>query len=214
MPTQTIVIQATDHQPDPGVFDRIGQVLGAGGTVVYPTETYYALGVAADLAAAVEKIYLLKERDRGKPLSIVVADRATAEAWTRDPPPLFAVLARRFWPGPLTLVVKARTGLPPAMLGPGGTIAMRVPGSAWLRSLLARFGKPVTATSANVSGEREISDGAEAVRAFVGKADVIVDGGTTPGGPASTIVDLNAVPPRIVRAGAVPAEALSPFLSA
>jgi tRNA threonylcarbamoyl adenosine modification protein (Sua5/YciO/YrdC/YwlC family) len=214
MTVQTAVIRATDQSPDPDVFDRIGQVLAAGGTVVYPTETFYALGVAADMVVAIEKIYLLKERDRGKPLSIVVADQAMAEGWIQDPPVLFTILARELWPGPLTLVVKARTGFPPAMLGPGGSIAMRVPGSAWLRAFIAHFGRPVTATSANISGEKEIADGDDAVRMFTGKADLIVDGGTTPGGLASTIVDLTSAPPRIVRAGAVPSEALQSFLSA
>jgi L-threonylcarbamoyladenylate synthase len=128
------------------------------------------------------------------------------------PPPLFEELAREFWPGPLTLVVKARRGFPAVLLGPGGSVAMRVPGPAWLRASLDRFGRPVTATSANISGEGEISRGDEAVRRFRGKVGAIVNGGDTPGGSPSTIVDLLAVPPRIVRAGAVPARTLETFL--
>jgi L-threonylcarbamoyladenylate synthase len=213
MRVRTIVLNARDNRPDLSLFERIGGVLDAGGILVYPTETYYALGAAADSAAGIKKIYLLKERDREKPLSAVVADLSMAKTWADEPPVLFDRLAREFWPGPLTLIVKARPGLPAAMLGPGGSIAMRVPGSAWLRDLLAHFGRPVTATSANISGETEISSGAEAVRRFTGKADLIVDGGETPGGLPSTIVDLVAVPPRVVRAGAVPAAALSPFFS-
>jgi L-threonylcarbamoyladenylate synthase len=211
--TLTAVIKVIDQKLDPSVFERIGRVLARGGILVYPTETFYALGAAAESAAGIEKIFVLKERDRGKPLSVVVADIDMAKACADSPPAVFDVLARGFWPGPLTLVVKARPGFPPAMLGPGGSIAMRVPGSAWLRAFLGHFGRPVTATSANISGEAEISRGPDAVRQFTGKADVIVDGGDTPGGLPSTIVDLAAVPPRIVRAGAVPAAALTPFLS-
>jgi L-threonylcarbamoyladenylate synthase len=213
VPFQTAVLNARDQSPDPEAFGRIGRILAQGGVLVYPTETFYALGAAADSPAGVEKIYRLKERDRGKPLSIVAADLSMAKACADAPPPLFDSLAREFWPGPLTLIVKASPGFPPAMLGPGGSIAVRVPGLAWLQALLAHLGRPVTATSANISGETEISEGRDAVRRFTGKADLIVDGGDTRGGLPSTIVDLVASPPRIVRAGAVPPAALSPFLS-
>ena len=212
MSNGTCILEAREGRPDPAVFARIAAILGSGGTVVYPTDTFYALGAAADSPAGVEKVYRLKDRDRGKPLSVVAADFAMAKACTDAPSALFESLPRKFWPGPLTLIVKARPGFPPAMLGPGGSIAVRVPGLAWLRDLLAHFGRPVTATSANISGEAEISSGLEAVRRFAGKVDLIVDGGDTPGGLPSTIVDVVAVPPRIARAGAVPAAALSPFL--
>jgi len=212
MPTPTIILNARDQQPDPAAFARIGSVLDRGGILVYPTETFYALGAAADADAGIEKIFRLKERDRGKPLSVVVADLGSAKSCAERLPGAFERLACEFWPGPLTLIVKARAGFPPALLGPGGTIAVRVPGSLWLRDLLARFGRPVTATSANISGEAEISRGVDAVRLFEGKVDLIVDGGDTPGGLPSTIVDLTRVPPLVVRAGAVPARSLAPFL--
>lgn len=212
MSTPTTILNARDHHPDPAAFARIGSILDNGGIIVYPTETFYALGAAADAAAGIEKIYRLKERDRGKPLSVVVAELGTAESCAEFLPAVFGRLAGEFWPGPLTLIVKARAGFPPALLGPGGSIAMRVPGSAWLRELLANFGRPVTATSANISGDAEISRGADAIRLFEGKVDLIVDGGDTPGGLPSTIVDLTRVPPRVIRAGAVPALFLAPFL--
>ena len=209
---ETIVVEARAGRADSAVFDRIRAVLDAGGTIVYPTETFYGLGAAADSPAGIVKIYRLKERDWGKPLSVVVADLSMAMACTVEPPALLETLAQAFWPGPLTLIVRASPVFPPAMLGAGGSIALRVPGLAWLRALLAHIGRPVTATSANISGEAEISDGREAVRQFAGKVDLIVNGGDTPGGLPSSIVDLLAVPPRIVRAGAVPASALAPFL--
>jgi len=90
------------------------------------------------------------------------------------------VLADEFWPGPLTLVLKAGPVFPADMLGPGGTLAMRVPGVPWLRDLIHSLGEPITATSANISGKGEISDPAEIVRIFRGKADVIVDGDRPP----------------------------------
>ncbi len=213
MPIQTQILDARDLRPDPGTFGRIAEIVAAGGVLVYPTETFYALGAAADSALGVEKIYRLKARDRGKPLSIVVADVAAAEACASGLPPAFGPLARDFWPGPLTLILEARPGFPPAMLGPGGSIAVRVPGSAWLRGLLAALARPLTATSANLSGEAEISSASEAIRLFEGGVEMIVDGGDTPGGLPSTIVDLTSAPPRLVRAGAVPLRELKKLLS-
>ena len=99
------------------------------------------------------------------------------------------------------------------MLGPGGSLAMRVPGTPWLRECLRLLGAPVTATSANPSGGPEISRPEDAIALFLGKVDVIVDGGPTPGGLPSTIVDLTAARPRLVRAGAVPEAALRRFLA-
>ncbi|MBM3294286.1 MAG: threonylcarbamoyl-AMP synthase [Candidatus Aminicenantes bacterium] len=197
---------------DAGAVRPVIDLVRSGEVVVYPTETFYGLGGNAFSPAAVEKIYALKERDRGKPLSIVVAERAEAEEAASEIPSVFRRLAEAFWPGPLTLVVRAKPVFPEAMLGAGGTVAVRVPGSEWLRSFLADLGLPLTATSANVSGEGEIADPAEVVRCFDGRVAAILDGGRTPGGRPSTVVDVTASPPRILRDGAVPADLLRPFL--
>jgi len=214
MPVRTVIADIRAGDPDRGIAARAAEVLGRGGVLAYPTETFYALGAAAATDAAIERIYRLKERDRGKPLSVVVADLTMALACADSPPALFADLAAAFWPGPLTLIVRAGPGFPARMLGPGGSCAMRVPGLPWLRGFLGLFGGPVTATSANLSGTGEISSAAEVVRLFEGRADMIVNGGDTAGGRPSTIVDCLADPPCVVRQGAVPADALRPYLSA
>ena len=210
---------------DPGAYDSgaarpVIEIVRGGGVVVYPTETFYGLGVDAFSAEAVRKVYALKKRDRGKPLSIVVAGLAEAERVAAEntaddsqgaaagPPPIFRRFAAEFWPGPLTIVLKAKPVLPSEMLGPGGTVALRVPGSAWLRAFLGDLGVPLTATSANLSGAGEISDPAEIIRRFEGKVEAIVDGGTTPGGLPSTVLDLTSNPPKILREGAVPSRKL------
>jgi L-threonylcarbamoyladenylate synthase len=135
-----------------------------------------------------------------------------AESVAENPPALFHMLAKKFWPGPLTIVVRARPLFPPAMLGPGGSIAMRVPGLPWLCDLVGRLGVPMTATSANISGRGEISDPAQVIAEFEGKVDAIVDGGPAPGGLPSTVLDLTSAPPRIVREGAVPLSAFKKYL--
>lgn len=200
----TRIIRAPTDAVGPADTAEIVEIFGRDGIAVYPTDTFYGLGGNAYSSAAVEKIYDLKGRRRDKPLSIVVADLEMAGLAAADPPAALFGLAAAFWPGPLTLVLRARPGFPPAMLGPGGTVAMRVPALPWLRSLLAAAGFPLTATSANPTGEGEIDDPAEARRIFEGRVDLFIDGGRTPGGAVSTIVDLTGETPRLLRPGAVP----------
>ncbi|MDD8024919.1 MAG: L-threonylcarbamoyladenylate synthase [Acidobacteriota bacterium] len=178
-------------------------ILGRDGIAVYPTDTFYGLGGNAFSAAAVDRIYELKERFRDRPLPIVVSGLEMAAAVAAVLPEAFRRLAAVFWPGPLSLVVPARPVLPAAMLGPGGTVAMRVPALPWLRGLLDRTGFPLTSTSANRSGASEIDAAAEARRLFEGRVDLMIDGGKTPGGAVSTIVDLSGPEPLLLRPGAV-----------
>jgi L-threonylcarbamoyladenylate synthase len=119
-------------------------------------------------------------------------------------PPSFRPLAEEFWPGPLTLVLPAAAGLPEFLLGPGRTIAVRIPPLSWLRALVKEIGQPLTATSANLSGEKELADPAEVIALFRDKVEIVVDGGPSPGGVPSTIVDLTSPEPRILRIGTIP----------
>jgi L-threonylcarbamoyladenylate synthase len=195
---------------DPELVREARESILGGGVVVFPTETFYGLGASAFSASGVKKIYALKDRDQGKPLSIVVADLAAAEVCIEYPPVAFFDLARRFWPGPLTLVLRARPLFPEEMLGEGRTIAMRVPGMAWLQSFLKDLGVPLTATSANRSGGEEIADPARILAEFQEKDVTIIAGGPTPGGLSSTIVDLTVDPPKILREGAIPTSRIWP----
>lgn len=178
----------------------------------YPTETFYALGAAAFSKKAVDKVYRLKKRDVSKPLSVIASDLDMVKEISASLPPYFRALAGEFWPGPLTLVLPAAAGLPERLLGPGRTIAVRIPPLAWLRALVGEICQPLTATSANLSGERELADPADVSALFSGKVELIVDGGPTPGGLPSTIVDLTADRPRILREGAVSAARIQSIL--
>ena len=205
------VIRIDPDRYDPELVREAREAVLGDEVVVYPTETFYGMGANAYSKAGVWKVYSLKERDLGMPLSVVVSDLASAEACSENLPPMFFDLARRFWPGPLTMVVQARPLFPPEMLGEGGTLAIRVPGLAWLRDFLKDLGVPLTATSANRSGRGEISDPGRIRRDF-GRQDVmIIDGGPTPGGKPSTIVDLTVDPPLILREGAIPREQILRF---
>ncbi len=212
MPLQTTLIKVKPGFVEPGVVGRISEIILKEGVMAYPTDTFYGLGASAYSERAVQKIYLLKQRERGRPLSVVISGIDMAENVAALLPPAFWQLSQAFWPGPLTLVIKARPLFPPEMLGPGGSLALRLPDVPWLLDLVRLTNIPVTATSANISGEKEIDSGHEVVKAFMGKVDLIVDGGTTPGGLASTVVDLTADRPRILREGAVPREHLMRYL--
>ncbi len=202
------IVRIDPSGPQEEDLRTLGGILAADGVMAYPTETFYGLGAVLFSRKAVRRVFRLKARDAGKPLSLIVSDIDMIEEIAAELPPVFPLLAAEFWPGPLTLVLKAAPTFPAEFAGPGHTVAVRIPPAAWLRGLVAEIGLPVTATSANVSGEKELSDPAEVIRLFDGKVDVIVDGGSTPGGLPSTIVDLSAGEPRFLREGAVPAAAV------
>jgi L-threonylcarbamoyladenylate synthase len=186
--------------------------LREGAIAAYPTETFYALGAAAFSRKAVVRIYRLKGRDAGKALSVIVSDLDMVREVAASLAPGFVALAGEFWPGPLTLVLAAAPAVPDFLAGPGRTIAVRIPPLPWLRALVRELGEPLTATSANRAGEKETADPAEVAAAFRGRIDLLVDGGPSPGGLPSTIVDLSGGRPRILRPGAIPAARIEALL--
>jgi len=202
-----------ENVPDP-VIETVAGILLGDGIMAYPTETFYGLGAVCFSGKAVRRIYRLKTRDARKPLSLIVSGLDMVETLASCPPPLFHRLAGEFWPGPLTLVLKALPSFPARLAGPGHTIGVRIPSVPWLRRLVQEVGFPITATSANTSGEREISDPAEILRTFSDKVDIVVDGGATPGGRASTIVDITGATHSVLREGANAAGTLERYLSA
>jgi len=212
MPKPTHIIEVKPGPFDAAKMGKIADILRKDGVMAYPTDTFYGLGAGAYSRVAVRKIYLLKRRERGKPLSVVVSGVDMAERVAASLPPVFSDISRKFWPGPLTLVIKAKPLFPPVMLGPGGSLALRLPDMPWLLELVRQMDVPLTATSANLSGEKEIDSGEEVIEAFNGKVDLIIDGGKTPGGLPSTIMDLTSEKPRILREGAVPSERLCRYL--
>jgi L-threonylcarbamoyladenylate synthase len=209
---KTRILKINQAAVDPGLIGEVAAVLLKDGVMAYPTETFYGLGAAGLSAKAVSKIYKLKGRDPAKPLSVIAADLDMVREIAGHLPPAFLTLAGEFWPGPLTLVIKSAPSFPVFLTGPGGTIAVRIPPLAWVRRLAYELSQPLTATSANLSGEKEMSDPADVVGGFDGKVELIVDGGKTPGGAPSTIVDLAGPGPRVLREGIIPAEKIRAVL--
>jgi L-threonylcarbamoyladenylate synthase len=192
----------------PGAIPLVRGHLAQNGILGHPTETVYGLG-SLPTASAVAAVARLKGRSEGQPFLLLVAGRAMAESWGLDFGPVAAALAATFWPGPLTLVVSG-TGdrLAPALRGPSGGYAVRHTAHVAMAALIAALESPLTSTSANRTGALPV-ESAEAMAALFGEdlragRLMILDGGTLPVRPPSTVVDCVGDRPKLIREGALP----------
>jgi tRNA threonylcarbamoyl adenosine modification protein (Sua5/YciO/YrdC/YwlC family) len=193
-------------EPETDRIDYIVSCLHKGGVVAMPTDTFYGLAVDPVNLRAVEQIYQLKTRQKHKPLSLLIASLSQAYDLARDNDPALDKLADRFWPGPLTVIVRAGSKLPLRVTANTGNVALRVPDAVIPRTVVERFGLPITATSANLQGAAECTHAA-CVRDQIGdRIPLIVDGGPTARSLPTTIVDLSLGDGRweILREGAIP----------
>ncbi len=170
---------------------------------MYPTDTFYGLGVDPRNPAAVRKLFAIKERGTDQPVLLLLPDLRHVAEWVAEITPRAEELMRRWWPGPLTLVLKAKPAVLPELTAGTGSIGLRVPGTELTRRLLFFLGTALTGTSANISGSPSLRTAEEAAAALGGRVDLILDGGTTPGGLPSTVVDVSTEPFRVIREGAV-----------
>lgn len=193
-------------EPEPELVSQVADRLHAGQVVALPTDTFYGLAVDPVNLRAVDRIYELKSRARHKPLSLLISEVAQAYELSRGLDTAFERLAERFWPGPLTLVVRAGSKLPLKVTANTGNVALRVPEAAIPRAVVGRLGLPITATSANLSGMPECTY-ANGVREQLGdKIPLIIDGGPTARSIPTTIVDISGGGHSwmILREGAIP----------
>jgi L-threonylcarbamoyladenylate synthase len=172
----------------PGEQAAVAAAVAAGGVVLFPTETRYGLGADPFSAAGVEKVYRVKGRPPGKPLPVLLEHAGLLDRLAATVPGPWVRLIRRFWPGPLTLLFPALPGLPPGIRSAEGQVALRVPGSPLCRAVLAAAGGCLTGTSANTSGAGSTGDPGEAVRDLGALLDLVVDAGTLPPSPESTLL--------------------------
>lgn len=191
-------------------FARILSILGAGGVIGFPTDTAYGLGADPFNSAAVDRVFKIKGRAGTKPILLVVNSVAMAES-VGESSATFLAVAERFWPGPLTIVLRAKPSVPETVRAGTATIGVRWPEARFTTELLRHFGKPLTATSANRSGMPPAVTAAE-VRAQLGDScDALIDGGALPSRVGSTLLDLTLDPPVLLREGPISFESLHEF---
>jgi L-threonylcarbamoyladenylate synthase len=188
---------------DTPLLCRAVDVLRDRGVVAYPTDTFYGLAVDPRSPEAVSRLFRVKRRSPSTAIPLIAASMEQAERVAICSPADIR-LAQRFWPGPLTLVMPARPGLADAILAGGTTVAVRVPAHPIARALASEFGWCITSTSANESGQPPAVSADDVVGAVGERIDLLLDAGRTEGGPPSTVVEMTANGPRLIRAGAVP----------
>lgn len=198
--------------PRRAVIRQAAELLRAGRLVAFPTETVYGLGAHALDEAAVRRIYEAKGRPPVNPLIVHVADvdgaRALARSWNETA----EKLAARFWPGPLTLVLRKRAVVPDVVTAGQGTVGVRVPAHPVAHELLVEAGIPIAAPSANLSTQVSPTTAQHVVRGLGARVDLVLDGGPTTVGIESTVVDVTGDPPRILRPGMISAEVIAAVL--
>lgn len=182
--------------------------LRSGKILALPTDTVYGLAAAVDRPVAINRLFTMKRRAESKAIPVLLDVMANAGIVSASFPPLAVILAERFWPGPLTIVVPARFHLPRPLTNTDAngrtTVAIRVPDHALVRRVIAAAGGAVAVTSANLSGQRESLDATSAATIGDESPDLVVDGGPAPGGTPSTIVLATGSEPILVREGAIP----------
>lgn len=209
------IVKISSEKPETSLIRYAADQIRAGEVLGMPTDTFYGLAADPFNLRAVDRVYEIKTRSRHKPLSLLIESVEQAEELALSLPEEFDQLARKFWPGPLTVIIRAGSRLPLKVTANTGNVALRVPNSKIALAVVQAAGIPITATSANLSGASECTT-AEAVRdQLQDRISIIVDGGTSPREVASTIVDLTDSEARwrILREGAIPATEISQFFA-
>ena len=189
------------------------KILREGGLVGIPTETVYGLAANGLDEKAVKRIFEAKGRPQDNPLILTIPGQQWLPRYCKDIPPLAYVLARKFWPGPLTMILKCRTDVVPSVITAGlDTVAMRCPNHPVTLAIIREAGIPVAAPSANTSGRPSCTTAQDVLEDMDGKIEGVVDGGPCTVGVESTILDLTCDPPRLLRPGGLPLEALEQLI--
>jgi L-threonylcarbamoyladenylate synthase len=209
------IVKISSEKPEASLIRYAADQIRAGQVLGMPTDTFYGLAADPFNLRAVDRVYEIKSRSRHKPLSLLIESVDQAEEMSQPLSDEFYALARRFWPGPLTLIVKASSRLPLKVTANTGNVALRIPNSAIPLAVVQAAQIPITATSANLSGESECTTAKAVCDQLQDRISIIVDGGTSPREIASTIVDLTDEEARwrVMREGAIPAQEISQFFA-
>jgi L-threonylcarbamoyladenylate synthase len=191
---------------DPAWLAIVVGTLRGGGLVAFPTDTVYGVGAGAFEGRAIQRIFAAKGRQEDNPIPVLLAGVSEIDRVAKPLTARVRLLAEAYWPGPLTIVVPKGRGVPEA-IGRAGTVGLRAPDHPVAMSILSAAG-PLAVSSANRSGEPALTRPSDVLASLAGRIDVLVDGGDTPGGIPSTVVDCTQDPPRILREGPVSLDSL------
>jgi L-threonylcarbamoyladenylate synthase len=209
------IVKISSDSPETSLIKYAADQIRAGEVLGMPTDTFYGLAADPFNLRAVDRVYDIKTRSRHKPLSLLIESVDQAEELAKDLPEEFYALARKYWPGPLTIIVRAGSRLPLKVTANTGNVALRVPNARIPRAVVVAAAIPITATSANLSGASECTSAEQVRDQLQGRINIIVDGGTSPRDIPSTIVDLTDDNGhwRIIREGAIAADDISTFFA-
>lgn len=197
------ILQVDPIDPEPDRIARAGELIRRGEVIAIPTDTLYGLAANPFDNAAVERVFAIKGRPKNNPLLLLIDSLEMASELSAQLPATFHKLARQFWPGPLTIVVSASAKLPSEVTAGTGSIGLRLPLAPIAVALIRAAACPITATSANLSGEPDSGSAEQVARSLGDRIPLIVDGGRSSNLKPSTVIDLRGNDWRIVREGAI-----------
>ncbi|MGH9511617.1 MAG: L-threonylcarbamoyladenylate synthase [Terriglobales bacterium] len=209
------IVKINSETPEASLVRYAADQIRAGEVLGMPTDTFYGLAADPFNLRAVDRVYEIKSRSRHKPLSLLIESVEQAEELAKPLPEEFHALARKFWPGPLTIIVRAASRLPLKVTANTGNVALRIPSSKIPLAVVQAARIAITATSANLSGETECTTALAVRDQLQDRISIIVDGGPSPREVSSTIIDLTDEEARwkIMREGAIPAQEISEFFA-
>jgi len=195
------------------VLNNASEILKKGGVIIYPTDTLYGLGANAFDEKAVSKIYKIKKQDRNKPVSVIVKNLKMARKIACIDSKVERIL-NKIWPGPITVVLRKKDVVSDILAGNGETVAVRISDNKFISVLMRRIDFPITATSANISGEKDLLKSKEIINKFKkakSAPDLFIDTGDIKNPTASTVIDLTTATPKILRTGIVGKDEIKEF---
>jgi L-threonylcarbamoyladenylate synthase len=194
------------------ILTKAVEILANGGIIAYPTETFYGLGADATNEKSIQKIFSIKGRDFKKPISLVIGQPKDIDHLVQNIPEAAQKLMTAFWPGALTIVFQASKNVSPLLTAGSGKIGLRISSHPVAREIVQKLKRPLTATSANLSGAPECVKASEVAEQIGYIIDAIVDLGDTPGTKGSTIIDVTCDPPVILREGTISRKKIEKYI--
>ena len=197
------ILYINSKNPEKKKVGKAAGIIRKGGVVIFPTDTVYGIGARADRKVSVGRIFRIKGRAGNKPLILFIINKRDLNIYIKCIPAGAKKIIARFWPGALTMVFKAGRGIRFPVKDRRGTVGIRMPDHRFLLAVLKKAGVPFATTSANISGQKSPTSVKDIPETMLNKADLVIDGGRTSKGKASTVLDLTAEPFRVLREGAV-----------